>query len=100
MLKNRVAVITGAGNGLGKAYAISMARQGAKIIVNDLGTSFDGEGSSSEAADEVVKLIVWKNGHFTSDELAELIPVTLTKGRTRENLPNTLPFSLTIPEEE
>ena len=62
MLKNRIAVITGAGNGLGKAYAIGMARQGARIVVNDLGTGFDGKGASSDAADEVVGLIRREGG--------------------------------------
>jgi len=62
MLKNRVAVITGAGNGLGKAYALGMAAQGAKIVVNDLGTSPVGEGASSNAADQVVKTIKQNGG--------------------------------------
>jgi len=50
----KVAIITGAGGGLGKAYALLFASRGAKVVVNDLGTSFQGEGKSSKAADVVV----------------------------------------------
>ena len=57
MLKGRVVVITGSGNGLGRAEAIAMAAQGAKVVVNDLGTSHDGIGASSEDADKVVETI-------------------------------------------
>ncbi len=57
MLKDRAAVITGAGNGLGRAEAIAMAAQGASVVVNDLGTSHDGRGSSCTPADLVAEEI-------------------------------------------
>ena len=53
----RVAVITGAGNGLGKDYALDLARRGARVVVNDLGGTGAGLGSSPNAADLVVEQI-------------------------------------------
>jgi len=50
----RVAVITGAGGGLGRAYALLLASRGAKVVVNDLGGTFDGVGSDTAAAQKVV----------------------------------------------
>ena len=50
----RVAIITGAGGGLGRTYALELARRGARVVVNDLGGAVDGSGASASAADEVV----------------------------------------------
>jgi NAD(P)-dependent dehydrogenase (short-subunit alcohol dehydrogenase family) len=54
---DRVAIVTGAGNGLGRVHALNLAARGAKVVINDFGGSRDGSGSSSDAALAVVEEI-------------------------------------------
>ena len=61
-LDGRVAIITGAGRGLGREHALLFAREGAKVVVNDLGGSRDGTGSDAGPAQEVVDEIVAAGG--------------------------------------
>jgi NAD(P)-dependent dehydrogenase (short-subunit alcohol dehydrogenase family) len=63
----RVAVVTGAGRGIGRAYALLLASRGASVVVNDLGASVKGEGSDEDAAASVVAEIVGAGGTAIAD---------------------------------
>jgi NAD(P)-dependent dehydrogenase (short-subunit alcohol dehydrogenase family) len=63
----RVAVITGAGGGLGKTYALELGRRGAQVVVNDLGGSADGSGGGSSMADQTVKEIIEAGGEAVAN---------------------------------
>lgn len=63
----RVAIVTGAGAGLGKTYALELAKRGAKVVVNDLGGARDGSGASHSAADVVVDEIKKAGGQAVAN---------------------------------
>ncbi len=72
-VQDRVIVVTGAGGGLGREYALTLAREGASVVVNDLGGARDGTGAGSAMADEVVKEIRDAGGRAVAsyDSVAE-----------------------------
>ena len=65
--ENRVVIVTGAGNGLGKAYALELGQRGAKVVVNDLGGAVDGSGSGNSPADDVVNEIIENGGEAVAN---------------------------------
>jgi NAD(P)-dependent dehydrogenase (short-subunit alcohol dehydrogenase family) len=71
---NRVAVITGGGRGLGRAYALLLASKGAKVVVNDTGGTLKGEGANAGPADEVVREIKAAGGQAKACTMSVATP--------------------------
>src|SRR5215204_2234461 len=62
LLDGKVAIVTGAGHGIGRAHSLELAKHGASVVVNDLGTSVTGDGADEKAADLTVELIAQRGG--------------------------------------
>src|SRR6516165_3819104 len=67
MCEGRVCIVTGAGRGLGREYALLLAQHGARVVVNDLGGSRDGSGADAGPAHEVVDEIVGAGGEAVAN---------------------------------
>ena len=85
--EGKVAIVTGAGNGLGKAHALALAERGAKVVVNDLGGARDGTGGSISAAEEVANHINASGGEAIAnganvtkdDDVLEMVQAAVEK---------------------
>ena len=62
LLDGKICIVTGAGHGIGRAHALELAKHGASVVVNDLGTSVTGDGADQKAADLTVELIAQRGG--------------------------------------
>src|SRR5512144_2667859 len=67
LLEGKVAIVTGAGRGIGRAHALALARAGAKVVVNDLGAALSGEGHDDTPAQQVVAEIEAAGGEAATN---------------------------------
>ena len=85
---DRVAIVTGAGGGLGKCHALDLARRGAKVVVNDLGGNVDGsDDGSSTAAEMVVEEIKAAGGEAIANGASVTVQTRLKQWLTKPWMP-------------
>jgi NAD(P)-dependent dehydrogenase (short-subunit alcohol dehydrogenase family) len=93
-LAGKVAVVTGAGRGLGRAYVELLAERGARVVVNDLGTNVSGLGKDSGIAEEVADLIRSRGGEAIANDSDVSTPqggsdlIAMNHRAFRENRPS------------
>src|SRR5579864_5806392 len=73
ILDGKIAIVTGAGHGVGRGEALELANEGAKVVVNDLGGSVAGEGADKRPAEEVAEIIRGRGGEAVAnyDDVAD-----------------------------
>jgi NAD(P)-dependent dehydrogenase (short-subunit alcohol dehydrogenase family) len=86
-LDGRVAIVTGAGRGIGRSVALLLARQGAAVVVNDLGAALDGSGADTSPAQQVVRDITEAGGKATASG-ADISDHAAAEGLIREAIEN------------
>ncbi len=83
IVEDKVAIVTGAGRGIGRAIAMLMAEEGAKVLVNDVGAALDGSGGDTGPAQQVVDEIKKKGGQAIASTLSIGEPAERRQDRAR-----------------